>query len=448
MAYHVITLKLKKMLFRFITLLLLLPNLLLAQHSIKGVFSPASDYSVVLLYKVTPTMSDYIANTNIQKDGSFQFNLDALATPGIYRIVYAVPQEDYNFDVIYNGKENIELTFNSETGISFKSSEENKLLASYTQSMSAITENINNYFREGKKDTKIINTIYNTQRETQLRFEDQAANTIAFHFIKANKPYIPSKEEDVKTYINNLKIHYFDNIDFNSEILQSSSFLQERILNYVFGISAEGKDKIANYKANIDVVGKVIKAAPANVKRILLVNLWQEMTDLSFEPVANHISENYLMEIAKLLNDEELVTALTNFSNLSIGSKAPDFSFLDANKPSKRLSELSAFNNYILVFWSSTCSHCLDEMPRLHDLVKNRPKNKVIAIGLEDDDTRWKEITKNYPEFINVLGLGKWENNIGNTYNVNETPTYFVLDKDKKIIGKPYDIDALKVFLK
>ena len=44
----------------------------------------------------------------------------------MYRIVYAAPQEDYNFDIIYNGKEDVEFTFNSETGVHFLKSSENK----------------------------------------------------------------------------------------------------------------------------------------------------------------------------------------------------------------------------------------------------------------------------------------------------------------------------------
>ena len=59
------------MLSRIVALLTLLPNVLLAQHTIKGVFTPAKDYKVVLLYKVTPTVSEYITNAEIQKDGSF-----------------------------------------------------------------------------------------------------------------------------------------------------------------------------------------------------------------------------------------------------------------------------------------------------------------------------------------------------------------------------------------
>ena len=438
------------MLFRIVTILILLPNVLLAQHTIKGVFTPAKDYEVVLLYKVTPTISEYIANASIEKDGSFNFKLDASAAPGMYRLVYAVPQEDFNFDVIYNGKEDIVLTFNAETGVTFKASSENKLLASYTASMSAITQSITNYFRSEKKDTTALKTIFKTQREAQLRYEKQAENTIALHFIKANKPYIPKKYEDVKTYVKNLKTHYFDNIDFNNKTLQSSSFLQERMLNYVFGITAEGKDQITNYKANIDVFGSAIKSVPANVKRILLLDLWQEMVDLNLQSVANYITKNYLLDVAKILKDNELVNTLTIYYNLSIGHKAPDFMLVDKNKVSKKLSELTGAETYIIVFWSSTCSHCLDEIPQLQRYIKSKTKAKikVIAVGLEDDDKKWKEQTKNYPEFIHVLGLGKWDNAVGNAYGVNETPTYFVLDKDKKIKFKPEDFEALKSYLK
>ena len=118
-------------------------------------------------------------------------------TKGIYKLVYATPQEDYNFDIIYNGKEDIELIFNSETGVTFQSSIENTLLSSYTNSMYMITHSIGKYFREKGKDTLALLSIFKTQRETQKNYEEAAKGTIALNFIKAKKPYIPSKIEDI-----------------------------------------------------------------------------------------------------------------------------------------------------------------------------------------------------------------------------------------------------------
>jgi thiol-disulfide isomerase/thioredoxin len=248
-----------------------------------------------------------------------------------------------------------------------------------------------------------------------------------------------------------LKTHYFDYVDFNNKTLQSSSFLEQRMLNYVFGISDEALDEAANYKKNIDVFCKLTKAVPNEVKRILLVDLWEQMRDLGFENVANYISETYLMDIAVALNDQELISGLMLLINTAIGEKAPDFSFKiekDKTITTKKLSELNGAKNYIVVFWSSTCSHCLDEIPQLHKYIKAKDKGlvKVIAIGLEDEPKKWNELTKIYSEFVHVYGKGKWDNEIGDAYGVTSTPTYFILDKDKKIISKPENIESLKMF--
>nr|WP_284698362.1 TlpA disulfide reductase family protein [Algibacter sp.] len=428
-----------------------MPSILLAQNTIKGKFSPAKDYNFALLYKVKPTLSDYVSNAEIQEDGSFEFKLDSTNTKGMYRLVYGVPQEDYNFDIIYNGKEDIELTFNSETGVEFKKSTENKLIASYTNSMSMVTQSIGNYFSQESKDTTALKAIFKTQKETQENFENATKDTIALEFIKANKPYIPQQVQDVKTYINNLKTHYFDHVDFNNKTLQSSNFLEERMLNYVFGMSSDSKDELENYKENIDVVHSYMKDAPNEVQRILLFDLWQQMSDLGFESIANYIAENYLMDVAVSLNDQELLHALILYKNISKGNVAPDFDIEIKEKDkfiTKRLSELQGAENYIIVFWSSTCSHCLDEVPQLQTYVKSLEKDKVkvIAIGLEDGPYRWKDLTYTYSEFIHVYGEGKWDNKIGDDYGVSSTPTYFILDKDKKIISKPIDFKDLKAY--
>ena len=437
---------------RLLFIAFLIPSMLLAQHSIKGVFYPAEDFNFALLYKVNPTISDYISNAEIKEDGSFEFKLDSTATKGMYRLVYAVPQEDYNFDIMYNGKEDIELTFMSETGVEFKKSTVNKLLSSYTNSMSMVTQSIGNYYGKASKDTLALKAIFKTQKETQESFEKAAKGTMALDFIKANRPYIPSKVEDVKTYIKNLEKHYFDHVDFNNKILQSSNFLEEKMLNYVFGMSANSKDELENYKKNIDVVYRHMKSAPKEVQRILLFDLWQQMSDLGFESISNYIAENYLMNVAVSLNDQDLLHALILYKNLSKGNIAPDFDVEVKEKGklvTKKLTQLNVAENYILVFWSSGCSHCLEEIPQLRDFVNTLEKGKVkvVAVGLEDEPYSWKNLTYDFPDFIHVYGEGKWDNEIGDAYGVTSTPTYFILDKDKRILEKPSDFKSLVKYI-
>lgn len=420
----------------------------MAQYSIKGTFSPADEFNYALLYKITPETNIYVSNAEI-RNGKFSFSLDSTVTKGMYRIVYALPQEENNFDIIYNAKENIELSFDQEIGVNFVKSVENNLISSYTREMEAISQSIGDYYKSASKDTLALAKIFKKQAEVQNKFEKNAKGTIALSFIKANKPYIPKKHENIKTYIDNLKDYYFSYIDFNNETLQSSNFLSDKITSYVFGMRGENKDELASYNENIDVVFEEMREAKPSVKKSLLVILWQQMVDLSLETTANYISEKYLIPIAEKAQDKALVEELKKFKNTSLGTVAPDFSFEktfgDVTTKTK-LSALNSANKYVIVFWSSTCSHCLEEIPQLQKFIKTLPKGKlkVVAVGLEDSQKNWKNVIATYPEFIHVLGLGKWTNKLAVLYNINATPTYFVLDKDKKIIAKPNDIIELR----
>lgn len=435
---------------RLIFLIAIIPNIFFGQHTLKGTFTPAEDFKAILLYKIEPSKLNYIDNATL-KDGSFEMKLDSTFKAGMYKLIYALPEDEHFIDIIYNGKENIEFTFNLNDNVVYKTSKENKLMASYMHSMAMIQQSLSNFFAQKSEDYKALESIFKTQRETQTNFEGAAIGTIALHFIEANRFYIPEKQEDVKTYMNNLETHFFDHVDFKDEVLQSSNFLSERMFNYVFRLSYSGLDEISNYKKNIDVFYKAMNEAPLNIKGNLLLELWERMGKDGFEEVANYIADTYLIDIAKLQNNKELVYKLTTFRNISIGHKAPDFSFeIKENNTNniKKLSELQGAENYIIVFWSSTCAHCLHEVPELHDFVKKQEegKLKVIAIGLEGEANNWKDTIIKFPDFIHVFGEGKWDNTIGDDYGVTATPTYFILNKDKEIIARPDDFIALKAF--
>ena len=94
--------------------------------------------------------------------------------------------------------------------------------------------------------------------------------------------------------------------------------------------------------------------------------------------------------------------------------------------------------NYVIVFWSSTCGHCLQEMPILYNYLKANTAVKVIAIGLEDDESKvgWQTMITDYKNFSHVYGKNKWKNKFAGDYGVNATPSFFVLDAQKKVLAK------------
>lgn len=431
----------KKLLF----IVYLFPMLAVTQNTINGTFSPAEDYKWAILYRISPTNTFYTTDTKVDDEGNFTLKLDSAVTKGMYRIVYALPPETYNFDVIYNGEEDVELTFDDTDGVVFTASKENQLLAAYEEEMSMVRNEIGKKYQMGYEE---VEALFKSLGELQSEFEKEAEGTIAFNFIKANRAYTPKEAEDLTSYIKNTKATYFDNVDFNNSTLQTSNFLFEYTFNYIKGFIGKDENVPDAYEKNIDIVNELIQNSDGQYQKVLLHHLWQKFVDINRVRTANYIAEKYLIPASTRVMDLELVEKLVLFKRLSLGEKAPNFSWeedIEGKTVNKSLHETDVAERYIIVFWSSQCSHCLKEVPQIHNKIKALEKGeiKVIAIGLEDEPYDWQNTIYDFPEFVNVLGLGKWENKIGNDYGVDSTPTYFVLDKDKKIITKPEGFEGL-----
>ncbi|WP_046757747.1 thioredoxin-like domain-containing protein [Kordia jejudonensis] len=435
----------KKLLF----ILCMIPLCAQAQKTISGTFSPAEDYEWFILYKLKTTHQEYIDNGKVV-DGKLNYTFTKDAPKGMYRLVYGMPQESENFDFIYSGTEDIEFTFD-ENGSEFTVSTENKLNTSYFSSVNLVKRQINEFYQSGETNREAFLKIFQTLQDTQDIFEKEAKGTIAYNFIKASRSYIPMKYEAPAEMVENIRKHYFDHVDFSNPQLQNSDFIADKISNYVFTAlplkEYSGAELIAAYQKNIEVISKKIAAVAPEYQKTLFNVLWEQMVVLENESIAIHIADTYLIPLVTQLNDEELVKKLETHKRLAIGVVAPEITWVKDNKTHK-LSEQEGAENYIIVFWSSTCSHCLKEFPKLKSYVESQEKGKfkVIAIGLEDERASWANETSFYPDFIHILGLEKWDNEIGNTYDVTSTPTFFILDKNKRIIGKPYGVKELQEF--
>jgi len=427
-------------------LLVMIPSLLISQNTIKAAFTPEKDFTWGILYKNSPTGKKYVAQSKFV-EGNLVFKLNEKATKGIYKLVYAVPQNEYSFDLIYNGKEDIELKFNLNDGAIFLKSSENILLSSYLSELTSLGKSLEAEFSKNQINRKTITTIFDTQRELQITYEEKSKGMLVNHFIKANRPYIPNKYEPKSSYIKNQTTNYFKNIDFNNKILQSSNLLLDKSLAYIYSVVNEDFTKQKNYSFNIDQVVEKTSFANPIFRKSFLEKMWQKFVSNDDTIVANYLAERHLIPLAKKQNDTRLVLKLTQFKNLSIGNSAPDF-ILDESSL-RRLSTLDVAENYILVFWSSGCSHCLKELPQLHSLSQNlnSTKFKVVAVGLEENNTKWSSEVKKFPNFINTIKLQKWNNKVVKDYALTSTPTYFVLDQDKKFKFKPEGLKDLEAYL-
>ena len=427
----------------FLFIFFIIPSICISQQRISGSFSPSENYTFAFLYKATPDGANYVDRAKLDSLGNFSLSLNANAEPGIYKIVYAIPPEENNFDLLYNGKEDIAFTFSEENGAVFTESKENKLWDSYLKSLDIVNQTISNYYTQNKTDLAGFSSIFKTLEDTQSSYEELAKNMMVETFIKANRPYIPKTYEDLSTYSKNLKTNFFAHIDFSNDLLRSSSFITDHVTGFIFGLS--GKTSDDTYIEHVDILVKALNPFEANIKSQILELVWLQFKQRENHDLANYISDKYLLSIAKSTGNKVLEQQLVSYKNTSLGAVAPDFE-IQTNPEPLRLSELKGEKYYVLIFWSSGCSHCLKELPKVKTLISAVSGSKVIAFGLENDNRDWSEEIKKYPDFIHGIGIGKWEHPLVQTYAIAATPTYFVLDSNKKIIAKPYDFEELEKF--
>ena len=424
----------------------ILPLISLSQHTLSGRFEPAKDFNYVFLYKPTLETPEFVQSQKIDSLGKFKMELDSTVTSGVYKVIYGIPVEENNFEIIYNAKESIDFTFYKDSTITYHKSNENKLWQSYMKSMGLVNQAISNFYLQEKKLKTGFESIFKTLKETQESYELSAQGTLAKKFIVANRPYIPESFQDVGTYSRKLKANYLKHIDYNDPILQKSSFLIKRVENYVFDM-IEKPTSNTSIKLVNEVVQSFGDSTDPKVKEQILSTIWKRYLEEKNDALVKYIGEKYLIKLAKETGNQKLKIIVTGEVNTSIGSKAPNFE-INYTKDIRTLYDLVTHDNYLLIFWSSTCGHCLTELPQIHKKLKAYPNIKVIAFGIENDTATWSPEKEKMPDFIHTIGLGKWTNKIAEIYGIKGTPSYFLLDDDKKIIAKPFSLSDVLADLK
>jgi thiol-disulfide isomerase/thioredoxin len=115
-------------------------------------------------------------------------------------------------------------------------------------------------------------------------------------------------------------------------------------------------------------------------------------------------------------------------------------------------------SDYIVVcFWNPTCGHCQKQVPRLDSIYKAKWKSEGVKMYGVLTETKDVDLWK---KFIKEKSLGGWINvyetdaqrkiiqdskqaSYKQLYDVIQTPTLYLLDKDKKIIAKKLTLEQM-----
>ena len=422
----------------FLVLLLCLQGAY-AQHTITGHLAPKADFKWIIAYELTPTAQRYVADAKVI-EGDFLLTMPANAVPGIYRLVYGVPQDEFYVDVLYSGKEDLEFDFSWENGISFTASKENNVYNAYLQAMAHVDAKILDFYRNNLTDASRFLTWIQQKDSLQNSYESRAEGLMAATLIEAGTPYLPQAYEPFGEYMANSKAHFYEHVPMEEPLVQASGFLTDKVIAHTFTTMAPPPNPLKSapdaLMANVDDAAQRLKATPVALQTHLFHELWKVAQRSEQFGLADYIFNTYLSQMALTAGNKALLEEIGAITRLRVGQRAPEIEWEEQGLK-KSLSAMDASETYLLVFWSSTCSHCLQEVPLLYDVLQDHPEVQVLAIGLEDNLENWQRTIAQFPNFEHAISLDKWESEYAKTYAIQKTPTYFLLDDDKHILAKP-----------
>lgn len=220
-----------------------------------------------------------------------------------------------------------------------------------------------------------------------------------------------------------------DFFDKSNDMLESSSLIRPILVGYL------NNGGNTNVGQSVDKLLDRLKVETPRGQTVLseLIDIFDvyEMTDL----------KNKYLTLAKNLKctiTDRLASTLKANANVEIGAVFPNYKFQSPiNTTAKSIADVKA-DKKVVVFWSSTCSHCETELPKLLEKYNELKAKNIQIIGLSldsDKDSYTKKIVA-FP-WINDSELRGWNSSYAETYNVHATPSYFILDANNKIISKP-----------
>ncbi len=403
----------------------------------------------------------------VSKTGQAIFKGNKTLPPGIYAIVF--PGKRLSADFLI-GKEKVQnITIKADTNnllnMQVSGSAEDVLFRQYQQYVAKQGKLLNQerqaFLRSTTKEDSTLHEKkykeYNDELNGyRMSIVTQKPNSMMAILLNAMKepPYPPTKPVTRQDSINNYqfyKAHYWDGISFMDDCVVRTPFFKTKLENYYREIMPQSSDSIIK---DIDYKLLLARNAPEVYKYMLnwLTDEYINPKYMGQDAVFVHLFNKYHSKGVSTWLNEKQMEAITRraymlMANL-VGEKAANLDLIDINGKTHSLYDVNA--DFIVVsFWDPNCGHCKEEMPRIDSLYKANWKDKnvkIYAVMTEGDTTAWKKYiadhqldywTNVYQSLEMMMEEKKMQMaSYKQLYDITQTPTLYLLDKEKRIIAK------------
>lgn len=397
--------------------------------------------------------------------GSFHFMLPEEARPGVYRLIYTeifkgVRSENRFVEFIFN-REDVSFNVSMDGGKPlpvFDNSLENQVYLEFVDFQlnfeTKLSQVYSKLFPPQKGDEKYETAVkrYGELQEGRKAFLDSRIERYpelyATRIISAFRMPVVSGYLSHPDRIDSLKRHFFDEAPIDDPMLLYAPVYTFRMVDYLSLFSIDTLSPEQQEEQFIEAVDRIMVnvAAIPGLRSFAVEFLLEGFELLDMEQVQVHLADNYLDESCESEVAELVRERMEGYKRMSTGSLAPDFTVRDIHGKNYTLSELPG--PYTLVmFWASTCEHCLAMMPELQHwyLEENEAGVEVVAISIDSSASRFNEyLSRQEMSWITVHDPLGWHGKVPGDYHIYATPSIFLLDRDRRILARPMNIRQLQ----
>lgn len=436
-----------------------------AQYDIKGKIKGLSNSEVYLAHYFGYNQQVIKDTVMANESGEFQFKGSESLPKGLYLISFLkskyidVVLEDANFSFSLD-------TTDILNSISFTNSAENTAFYSFQRSM-------NDFYTQLNQPTLSADLRKNLQAQVQ-KFQQQWKSANAGLFVtklieSSFDPEIPTYKGTLKSKADTTRMqlyqyqyykkHYFDGIDLGDERMVRTPFLQRKLERYFKDLVVQDPDSIA-----IDSDWILVKAKDTEVRRYIVYKIastYENNPILGTDGAFVHLAEKYYIGEPALWDSStvrRMKERIAIIKPLLLGKAFPKMHLTDVSGKEINIASLP-FKYTVVFIYDPECSHCKLETPKLvalNDYFKSKNIG-VVGSSIVRDKAAWKKFITEFKtsSWINGIDIhlnprtGKEEfyTDFRNTFDVYSTPVVYVLDQQKKIVGKRIPVENLKDFI-
>lgn len=265
---------------------------------------------------------------------------------------------------------------------------------------------------------------------------------------------------------NYYKKHYFDQVNFaESGLIRTSFYKQKFDLFFDKILPPLPVDTLKKY-ISICINRSKVDSFQFHYVTEYFFQKYQKSDIMGHDAIVVYLADEVMLKDAWWVDAEykkKIEKRVNELRSNLIGQDAPDLFLPSLEDQNKRISFRSLPQKYIILyFYEPTCGFCAKETPKLVELYKKLKNQDVEVYAVNTDYNRkiWADYVKEKGmDWINVwdgiemqvdgkdrvFSIGS---NLHDVYDISSTPRIFLLNAQRKIIGKRIDTDGLKSIFK